>query len=510
MLFIRNKIPSIFYIQQTINEILSYPLNIDEYNDVNDYKKDNEYKLFNTNYRKGKCFYLNTKYIHTMSNIDDKAYIFKNNINLEELIYSCNLETLEHKISFYNKLKIIYDLREYELNIIKDLSKKENNKEKQNKICENIDEKNRSDKVFCLYDKGKPQILNINPIRNTKNININKDSKIILIYKNNINEILFIIKNINNEFYKLIIKLNILNSIDNIIEYIFIKKINTNIFKKMFIIIDYQKLSNKDYDDIFLYNPLVLRKLQNPKLNHLESDKIDITLFYNTDMKTIPNNDISRIIMPNLYVKDKSLFYNNLIKDSFYIENRNLYIENRNLYIKKQNINCNNIRIFMDEFKNDLNINKLIMNCAFINIDDCGYDFWEIINTKENKLLVFIIPHNYNYKTDYDTNPIYKTKYLGNFFDLDNTSIKLLEILQNKYYNKGYLCFFRYTLTMKNNTLHLHIIKEDYYYNVFFQKNRLEMSSFLLQSINLKSLLNNIKITNLYYNNINNNIILRF
>ena len=61
-------------------------------------------------------------------------------------------------------------------------------------------------------------------------------------------------------------------------------------------------LTYKEISEIFEYNPLQLKQLINPISN--DNNKIDITLYYECEMKKIIDND-QRIIMPNLYKLDK-------------------------------------------------------------------------------------------------------------------------------------------------------------------------------------------------------------
>ena len=62
-------------------------LSENEYNNLEGNENDpfdNEYKLWYSRFRYGKCFHISTEYIHTMLNILDKAHGYKNSITLEE------------------------------------------------------------------------------------------------------------------------------------------------------------------------------------------------------------------------------------------------------------------------------------------------------------------------------------------------------------------------------------------------------------------------------------------
>ena len=128
------------------------------------------------------------------------------------------------------------------------------------------------------------------------------------------------------------------------------------------------------------------------------------------------------------------------------------------------------------------------------NIDNCGYNFWEFLNIKEDKLLIFIVPINENEKTPY----------LANFIDLNynNENIKkMLEALIKMYTNNKYLCFFHTSITLKNNTLHFHVVKKIDNYNRSFSNK--ENQVFILQALYINTVINNLTNCKLYYNNIN-------
>jgi hypothetical protein len=150
---------------------------------------------------------------------------------------------------------------------------------------------------------------------------------------------------------------------------------------------------------------------------------------------------------------------------------------------------CTEIRLFLPEYKKELENKELIMNCAYINVDDCGYNFWEFLNIKENKLIVFVVPYKESKKTPY----------LGNYYYLDNSHIKMLIAFKNKYYNNNNNCFIMLSRSLSNNTLHFHIIKKDEY-KVKWRSSELGLS--MLRSININKIINNLNTFSLYYKNI--------
>ena len=124
-----------------------------------------------------------------------------------------------------------------------------------------------------------------------------------------------------------------------------------------------------------------------------------------------------------------------------------------------------------------------------INVDDCGYNFWEFLNIKENKLIVFVVPYKESKNTPY----------LGNYYYLDNSHIKMLIAFKNKYYNNNNNCFIMLSRSLANNTLHFHIIKKDEY-KVKWRSSELGLS--MLRSININKIINNLNTFSLYYKNI--------
>ena len=477
-----------------------------------------------------------------MSNISNKAYNYKNSITLEELIYSCGLdyEPLIKSLSggsidifpqtpntYFKKLKIQYEIRDYNL---------ENNKFKKEEYqfnnksltlqteCLNIPNDNRSEKVFCLYDKEKlkheenklnqeyetektlQQFKNINQWKKYKYDKNNKEKKykitdenkqflnifiqenynninFILMFKTHKQEYTFIYY-YNGEFYKLVIESNISKILDSVIIELN-KNINRNritfdIKHKLFKIISNNILNKKDLKIIFEYNPVLLKNFY--KLNN--NKKIDVYSYYSSILLNLNKTPIN--LMDNLYLNKSPIYYEHL-QDSLI---KSLEFNNNNLF-------CNKIRIFFNEHKTDLLNNKLIINCVIKNFENCRYDFWEFINIKENKLLIFIVPSIESIETPY----------LRNFMDLDGNNehiINMLYSLKKLYFSNNYQCFFHYSLSLNNNTLHLHVIKKDYYKRTF---PKIEISSgvFLLKAIYIDRILNNLKNIKSYYTYININ-----
>ena len=502
---IKNEIPIIFNIKQIYKDS---SLNIQEtkitklYNSKNTYipnitdkyNYDNEYKLFYTYHTYGKLFYLNTKIFNTMENLNYKAHKYKNNITLEELIYSCSLISNNNN-PFWKDVKINYDIRNYKLTILQSY-----------RIKQNLN--NRTDILFKELDKYYPKIKKEKVKETILSLNLFKEGQILLMYRNSSSYFIFIYMS-NNKFYKLILQPNLHYILDDIISELHNNIINDknniifSMITKLFRVLYNNILNNDSIKEIFAYNPLQSKQLINPKFN--DNNKIDVTLYYECEMKKTLDTDDNHIEMPNLYQLDHSQFYIDYIDNNLYTKRQKLY-ESLKINIltdckfnitSNEPLNNNNLQRSYEKLSTLINQNfkkKFNLNCVFINVDNCGYDFLEFINIEDNKLLILIFPNK-------------KLKYsiLGNFMSLNTSSSKMLLALKNKYYNNNYLFFMHYQLVFKNYTLHLHIIKKDYYKRPFPQM-ELEMGSFILKALYFDKLFNFYNTKTDYYQQLNKNL----
>jgi len=507
--------PILERVEKLIKHELPYRFGIlsdNEYNNREGNEKDpfdDEYKLFYSRYRYGKFFHITTEYVHTMNNISDKAHGYKNSITLEELIYACGLHNDLGK-SFFEDLKIEYEVREHQINNYVMIQSKIKNKEKNNK-----NEKNRSEIVFdlYLYEKSiKQKIVNNNKgevVLQNKKLHTNlqsKNIKFILIFISSVQTYTFIYS-LDGFFYKLVIESNMKNIIGEII-----KELNTTVssnnsntikFKnptKLFKIVNNNILDIEDYKNIFKYNPFIVNKIkQIPQ-------KIDISYYYETALLTHKQKIGT---FANLYTEIKPYRYTNHIIGEQYIKGFYNYIDNLNNN-QPVNLDCNTLNFehkFTDCELRNCYPNEVIINCAYYNIGNSGYDIIESIDNSDNKIVLYIVPHNFNYNYNESPNnllPIYKNKYLGNFLDLDFTSLPILYEIKNKYSNNDYLCFLHHTITLRYYCLHFHIIKKEYYKRNYPKK---DVGTFMIQDMFIDEIINNLKSNKNYYKIINYNII---
>jgi len=447
---------------------------------------DDEYKLWYSRYRYGKFFHISTEYIHTMSNISDKAHGYKNSITLEELIYSCGLLSNSGN-PFFEDVKLEYEVREHQINNYSISQSDKLNNKKHSYLNKELTTGLRSEKIFDLYEKDKGN----NTI--TKNINIPfqkneiPDIKFILMFKILENKYIFIYL-LNNKFYKLIIKYNIKQIVKEII-----KKLKDNFTKntisldesnKLLEIISNNLLSNEDYKIIFEQNPMIFKYHYKPN-NHI---KINPSYFYLTALLNIKHmKNYNELEMYNLYLNKPVLIINILDKFKKINEkskNTEALNENKLLYDK-------NDEHYWSCIKQTCNylINYIYYDNDYIK---CGYDIIESIDKNEDKITLWVYPS------------VIKSKYLGNFMDLDKSSLLLLNKIKKLYANNNYICFVHNTSNIIFYCLHFHIIKKKNYDRDYMANNK---GSFLIQDLYLENIINNIINYNNYYIESNFNII---
>ena len=444
----------------------------------------NEYKLYYSYYKYGTLFHIKIEYLYTMANIFNFSHHYINTITLEELIYSCNYE------NFNKNVKINYLIREYLIN--KKYSKLYSSKEL---IHNNHIVKNRSEYVFEQYNnylKTKKIKENTYEEKNNNEIKKNIDtflkSVIIIVFKDNKNEYLFIYK-YNNEFYKIAFKSYMSNNLNLIMTQI--NNMNqTNIplniitfqeQNKLFEILLCKKITNEDYKNIFTYNPLKLKKMLK---NNKDNNEINISEYYTSELV---KNFQPLFNIDNLF--NQSIHYPILIDN---------YLNRSNIYKDKIKIiefnpilltdNCNIVKCDND---------KIFINHVYYDDDNsCGYNIIETFY--DNRIIIWILPSNLN--TSKQTH-----KYLGNFLHLNKTSLPILEKINKLYINNNYICFLHIALSAQFHCLHFHILQKQQIYERKYPYQ--DRGTVIIQEHYLNNIINNIKINNNYYEKINYNIL---
>ena len=513
---IRNELPHRFGIslEENYNPIEKYDIKAE-------YDEDKEYKLFYSHYRHGQVFHIKTEYLHSMSNISDKAHGYKYGLTLEEIIYNCSIVSDNGITPYFEAVKFIYEVREHQINDYDLLEKQKANKNTRTlgytgrimtgktlkQRLENIEsKKNRSDIVYDLYEKDKllrKKDIN-NVIKVIDNIQFPQDTfnisqiKFILMFKSSSQEYVFIYV-LDDIFYKLVIKSNISNMTDIILIKLN-KKINENSnsdfidktisfeerdLPQVFKIISNTKLDKEDSYFKTSVQPLILRQFYKPEI--INKQYIDTFYYYSTNLFDINNlfrkpNSYKTLLMPNLY--------DNTIHIPILVQNFNKIIKNNDPNRKFDDPNKimyeDNKTIFHDCIK-EKTCNPSI-NYIHKNYNNCGYDFIEVIDDFENKLVIYIYPHQFK--------DIESKKFLCNFMYLESSHIDMLKGLQKLYYNENYNCFVHHTLSPYFSCLHFHIIKKNLYKR---DSPRIEKGSFLIQDIYILELINNLIIDKNYY-----------
>ena len=450
-------LPILKKVERLIKHELPYRfgiLTVNEYNNNKDNENnpfDDEYKLFYSRYRYGKFFHISTEYIHTMLNISDKEHGYKNSITLEELNYSCGLNS-DYRNPFFQDIQIDYQVREHQINnyiifyyqILKIKKHLETSKK--------LNLGSRSTEVFKLYEQSKIELhpfkisLENKSLFNTLNNDVMKKIKFILMYKTNIQQYTFIYL-LDKEFYKLVIISNMEQILDDIIKQLIpenekLNSIQFNEPNKLFKIISNNKLDEEYWKEIFEISPIIIKMFTKPII--LDNKKINTYYYYSTDLLDIKKlKNYNDITMINLY--------DNTVHIPLVLQN---YLKTYGHKYNKKNIMYNkNSTHFADcvKIKDCTNIT----NYLHLNQNNCGYDFIESIDDKQGKITIYIYPSK---------NTTTQTKYLGNYMDLDKSSIPMLKSLILLYlYNDDYVIFLHKTITIWFYCLHFHIIKKSQY-----------------------------------------------
>jgi hypothetical protein len=527
---------------------------------------DDEYKLWYSRYRYGKFFHIETEYVHTMSNIADKAHNYKNTITLEELIYSCGLDyepynkdlsvgsidILQQTTSIYfKKLKIQYEIRDYTLENNKSKQKEQNVNIKYNnsnksltlqKKCLNIPNENRSEKIFCLYENDKLEKQKLKLQQEFENYKIEKqDTNIsIEIWKNNnerekYNKHKQKINKGNTDFLNIFREHNY-NKIHFILmlkthkqEYTFIYSYD-NKFYMLVIKSNISYIIDDIINELNIINNININNITFKKnikefilvSNNLLSyeDYHNIIFFYNP----IHNNNINS----NYLKTDKfclSTYYENNMLISYKIPNfislevTNLYREYPLIYLNYKNSKqyTEGYKVFLLS-KIQLNYVKPIYD---IKLNSCAKQ----ICSPEEAVLNYVVYNSNDCKYDIleiinnDKNKILlyvfpsiilseeeeKIYYIRSFLDLNEKSLPMLKEIKKLYVKDNYLCFLHLSSKVMYNVLHFHLIKKN---NYLLNYPEIEKGGFIIQNIHIETIINNLEINKYYYNNLEYNLIM--
>jgi hypothetical protein len=483
---------------------------------------DNDTNLFYSYSNFGKFFCVKTEYLHTMSNINEYAFVYKNNITLEELIYAVKLSDL-------NTLSINYQIENRYIEISKlNIAPRSVNKIQ---AIQPIPPSNSN--ISLLSGGGNNNVSSTNSItttttNSTTTTSINSkiiteqdnDVKVILMLKQSGHKYTIIVRIVNKtntkpEFYIMTIESILdtidINSFDKLLiqanksvytcgtRQIKIVKTDLNIFK----ITSFKLLTINDYKPIKKYNPLFIRTISKNSTNPY----IDIDEFYKIKGIETISSKFSNI--PNIFLY-KPILIINILSTTNYIVNHTKFIKEYNKnndYIS--NYKNDNVEIYSAQ-SNDISkskntnvvdhFSKGIVH-IFFNPNNCKYNLIEI--KEATKSVVWVVPCNSKHtELKKETNP----NYLSNCLDLNETHIPLLQFIIDTYDKDSTMSYLNLnSISFVQMSLHFHILNEENYKSTF---TTLEQNVRLDAMISTKKVLNNLNFNNNYYNNFNVNVLM--
>ena len=483
-------------------------------------KTKEDYKLWYSHYNYGDVFHIKTEYVHTMSNIQQQAYKYKNSISLEELIYMLSIPNVD-----LINLRLDYQRKETRFRVIEDI-----NIDEQNIIS------NEQNIIKSLINKCNKFYKTV--IENPENVDLklllNKNTKILLmfvetgnnytfVYKSGIDNMFYIIKLIPNLCDIAVLLLNYLNKNKDFNKFHeeyeesklldLMKSLDIDTAFKLYEVEFNRPINSEDYKNIMRYNPLLVRtikKIQNTPIISL-SKFFQSPLIYDSSFTKLKlyNSEI-----PNPY-NQKPLLIRNFLATKEYKDEFNKFKLKSNNNMSNSSITHEYIsdpeqihtpnNTYLFQFVGS-NYSKKEINRIYFNPENCGFN---LIETKEEKKrVIWVVPFNAtmteklndsfdDFKNIYDKNN--EPKFIQNFMNLNNENhIKVLEIIKNKYATNIYSCFLNIgCITPQQVCLHIHVIDTNYYKSTFAS---LEQGSRLDKMLDIKKVINILKLNKSYYN----------
>lgn len=446
----------------------------------------NRYKLFHSYAKYGDFFYISTEYLHTMSNISHYAYIYKNSISLEELIYSSSkISNLGN--SFWKDIKLEYDLKKYRI---------------ETELLHNGGSKN----PYGILPINTNNSYNRENNRNSRNSgNATKKSNsyriigsisgnILLMYEKTYQEYVIIYKHLDKIFVLEIksniasiknqIKNNILNG-NNVSNALYTCK--NSMYRNMYytgklfkLTTDIYEINNDILKVILKNNPTFYAVSHKPNIN----DKyIKFYEYFNVDLldyKFSANNGrgLNNYEVYNLY-NILPIITINFLFSAYYLNALQNYNVSRQSGKTTKIINRNNREITSIKY-GESNIFNVI-----VNPNNCGYNFIEIYNKQTDKIVVWILPFN-------------NSKYLREYTELEEMHIPMLQEIINIYDDENKLIFIHNLPTIKNYCFHIHIVNK-----MLYKRHEGEKGSIFTREKYIKQILQNLIINKNYYNDYN-------
>jgi hypothetical protein len=514
-----------------------------------------DYKLWYSHYNYGDIFHIKTEYIHTMSNIQQQAYKYKNSISLEELIYMLSIPNVD-----LINLRLDYQRKNNRFSWLNG----ENMEEKHKKESENKVKKKFIPKCRNIFDKKveNNSVIKHTPTNEDVSHLLHMRSIIVLMFVETGNSYTFIYKSgIDNKFYIIKIKSNLCKIAIQLFNYL--NKYNIlNLFYNDFHkkkIIDFKKALNietdlqlyevefnrpinaEDYKNIMRYNPLLIRSIKQISNIPIDDKPISkttyISMFLESPLVNITQFNNYNIKIPNPYLKKPFLVRNFLSTDTYIEEFKQFKVKyNKNIKNFKNNLStynelsynypinkfnehntikyqCSESRLG-DDLGNKYSFelyegqaNKRKINRIFFNPGNCGYNFIEICD--KHKSVIWIVPlnstHSEKIKEDNEEEFQNVPIFIGNFANLNYNHINMLNELNKLFNTEIYECFFNIgSIISEQFSLHVHRFNINIsHYSSFFAK--YQQGSRLEKLISTKTVINLLnlgkKYNYEYYNN---------
>ena len=500
------------------------------------------YKLWYSHYNYGDVFHIKSKYVHTMSNIQQQAYKYKNSITLEELIYMLSIPDVE-----LINLKLDYQKKNVRFSFINGKINPQHFRDdvKLSDYYEKID--NFFKTTYKITKQEPIQKLSIKPIQKltkkpikcykheTQNDTIESlpldsltNSKVLFMFVETGYIYTFVYKNKENNFYILKIEPNLCDLIEEFKKYLkinptiitdeYMKDKNKDKIKftmtldipniNLYKIVKHTLLKLEDYKVIMRYNPLLIRTI---KKKNTEDKTIFISEFFDSPLVEINKFTNHTMLIPNSYNK-KPFLIRNILGSKIYIREFNIFKDKLQKNItfyhfisKKKQIDIPDIKFtFLFHENNDICINQI-----FFNPKNCGYNLIEII--EDRKTVIWVVPLNSKCNENiidnddthiFNHNPV--PKYIGNFINLNNTHLEMLTFVKNEFSKKNNILMAHIGSNLPNQyCLHFHIINNETYKDNYFP---LEQGTKLYALFNITKIINYIKLYSLYYNNLKYNL----
>ena len=464
-----------------------------------------DYKLWYSHYNYGDIFHIKTEYVHTMSNIQQQAYKYKNSISLEELIYMLSIPNVDLK-----NLRVDYQRKKVNFQIIDG---------KTQSFHEGLATREGGNTKYKIHIENETI-----PTHTHLNLSTFLNSKILLIFTQTGKLYTFIYKK-DGIFYIIKFKPSLYNIItkifDKLKEHILNQEFMTKILNSrdfefvegidipdidLYEVLEHRPINSTDYTSIMRYNPLLVRTI---KKNNNTIKNIDIKLFFKSlILKENELNDILRssnitipYIIPNPY-NIKPYIIRNILASKIYKENYINFNEKKyngyriNLIENPENLSIPLHKFFTNTF---IENNDIIINRIYFNPSNCGYTFIELYESEIDKHVVWIVPFN---TTNDEYISVSTLPFLGNFTYLEYEKHKLmLETLNSLYFKQGKSCFFNIgSILPEQFCLHAQIILNDTYQSRFIM---FEQGSRLNKFITITTILNFLKLKSDYYKNYN-------